>query len=74
MRARRVVLRSNPKAHSAAAGIALPEGTILNKLLGASADGTVLVGTAMDVDFVSKTCGRAGAPAPVILVQPPASW
>jgi uncharacterized membrane protein len=38
-----------------AAGIELPEGTILNSVLGASADGTVLVGTAMDVDFFSKT-------------------
>jgi probable HAF family extracellular repeat protein len=38
-----------------AAGITLPEGMILNSVLGASADGTVLVGTAMDADFAPKT-------------------
>ena len=38
-----------------AAGIALPEGTILNNVLAASADGTVLIGTAMDADFLSHT-------------------
>ncbi|HUQ05961.1 MAG TPA: hypothetical protein VM261_25840 [Kofleriaceae bacterium] len=37
------------------AGITLPEGTILNNVLGASADGTVLVGTAMDAKFNLKT-------------------
>jgi len=38
-----------------AAGIVLPEGIILNNVLGASADGTVLVGVAMDADFNLKT-------------------
>jgi uncharacterized membrane protein len=38
-----------------AAGITLPEGTILNSVLGASADGHVLVGTAMDADGNTHT-------------------
>jgi hypothetical protein len=38
-----------------AAGVSIPEGTILNSVLAASADGTVLIGTAMDVDFNPKT-------------------
>ncbi len=38
-----------------AAGVTIPAGTILNSVLGASADGTVLVGTAMDEAGASKT-------------------
>jgi len=38
-----------------AAGIALPEGMTLNSVLAASADGTVLIGTAMDADFLQQT-------------------
>lgn len=34
-----------------AAGVTLPAGLILNNVLGASADGTVLIGTATDADF-----------------------
>ena len=40
---------------AAARGIELPAGLILNSVLGASADGTVLVGTAMDQDFAPRT-------------------
>ncbi len=40
---------------AAASGVALPAGTILNNVLGVSADGTVLVGTAMDAAFAPKT-------------------
>jgi hypothetical protein len=39
----------------AAAGITLPEGTILNSVLAASADGTVLIGTAMDAELNPRT-------------------
>lgn len=38
-----------------ASGVALPTGTILTSVLGASADGTVLIGTAMDAAFAPKT-------------------
>ncbi|MCE9572467.1 MAG: hypothetical protein K8W52_04860 [Deltaproteobacteria bacterium] len=38
-----------------AAGVSIPTGTILNSVLGASADGTVLVGTAMDAAGNGKT-------------------
>jgi hypothetical protein len=38
-----------------AAGVTLPEGTLLTSVLAASADGTVLIGTAFDVDFNPKT-------------------
>jgi predicted small secreted protein len=38
-----------------AAGVPLPTGTLLNSVLGASADGTVLIGTAMDAAGASKT-------------------
>ncbi len=38
-----------------AAGIELPEGAILNSVLGASADGLVLAGTWMDKDFLQGT-------------------
>jgi hypothetical protein len=38
-----------------AAGVELPEGTLLNSVMGASADGTVLVGNAMDADGVGQT-------------------
>ncbi len=38
-----------------AAGIAMPTGMILGNVLGASADGTVLIGTAMDADGAPKT-------------------
>lgn len=39
----------------AAAGIELPEGMVLNTVLGASADGTVLAGVAMDAEGLTKT-------------------
>lgn len=38
-----------------AAGVTLPEGTMFNNVLGASADGTVLIGTAMDAEFLPRT-------------------
>ncbi len=38
-----------------AAGVTVPAGTILNSVLGASADGTVLVGTATDAGGNAKT-------------------
>ncbi|HTJ47683.1 MAG TPA: hypothetical protein VL463_36555 [Kofleriaceae bacterium] len=37
------------------AGVAVPAGTIFNSVLGASADGTVTIGTAMDADGNPKT-------------------
>lgn len=37
------------------AGLAIPEGTALTSVLGASADGTVLAGTAMDIDGAPLT-------------------
>ena len=40
---------------AAANGIAVPTGTLLGSVLGASADGTVLNGTAMDMNGVPKT-------------------
>lgn len=40
---------------AAAAGVAIPTGTILNNVLGSSADGTVLVGTALDAGGAAKT-------------------
>jgi hypothetical protein len=40
---------------AAAGGVALPAGTILNSVLATSADGTVVIGTAMDVDFNPQT-------------------
>lgn len=39
----------------AAAGIELPEGMLLNSVLGASADGTVLIGIAMDLEGLTKS-------------------
>ncbi len=42
-------------AIAVANGIALPDGMTLNSILGASADGTVLIGTAMDADLALKT-------------------
>jgi uncharacterized membrane protein len=38
-----------------AAGVTLPAGLLFNSVLGASADGTVLIGTALDADFAPKT-------------------
>lgn len=38
-----------------AGGVELPDGLILNSVLGASEDGTVLIGTATDADFALKT-------------------
>ena len=38
-----------------AAGVTVPDGVLLNSVLGASADGTVLIGTAMDAQGASKT-------------------
>jgi probable HAF family extracellular repeat protein len=38
-----------------AAGITLPKGLILNNVLGASSDGKVLIGVAMDAEFNPKT-------------------
>lgn len=49
----------------AAAGIAVPEGTLFNSVLGASADATVLAGTAMD---------RDGKPLTFALRLPPGAF
>jgi len=38
-----------------AAGVTVPDGVLLDSVLGASADGTVTIGTAMDVNGASKT-------------------
>jgi probable HAF family extracellular repeat protein len=40
---------------AAAGGVPVPEGVVLNSVLGASSDGTVLIGTATDADFALKT-------------------
>jgi hypothetical protein len=40
---------------AAAAGVTVPEGMLLNSVLGVSADGTVIMGTAMDENFQGKT-------------------
>ena len=42
-------------ALTTAAGIELPEGLVLTSVLGASADGTVLVGIAMDADAATHS-------------------
>jgi hypothetical protein len=38
-----------------AAGIEVPEGFLFGNVIAASADGTVLIGTGMDVDFMNKS-------------------
>ncbi|MBK9033147.1 MAG: hypothetical protein IPL61_18065 [Myxococcales bacterium] len=38
-----------------AAGITIPDGLLLTSVLGASADGTVLIGVASDADFNTRT-------------------
>lgn len=40
---------------AAAAGVTIPDGVTLGNVLGVSADGTVLIGTAMDASFNTKT-------------------
>jgi hypothetical protein len=40
---------------AAAGGVTVPDGVLLNSVLGASADGTVVIGTAMDAQGASKT-------------------
>ncbi|MFO0613186.1 MAG: hypothetical protein U0414_11380 [Polyangiaceae bacterium] len=40
---------------AAAAGITMPAGLVLNSVLGASADGTVLIGVAMEMDGTPRT-------------------
>lgn len=38
-----------------AAGVEVPEGTLFNSVMGVSADGTVVIGTAMDAELAPKT-------------------
>ncbi|MBL8625632.1 MAG: hypothetical protein JNK64_30250, partial [Myxococcales bacterium] len=42
-------------ALATASGVDLPTGTVLNNVIAVSADGTVLIGTAMDAVFAPKT-------------------